>query len=222
LAVAFAYIHDYYFLSKIAECELTCQSKGRAMSLAKSGKKQKGRGQMRASKNLKKQKGRGVEDDPATTPDKNLTNPVDYRRHENRFLNRKMLIYNVISQIDDSSLFKKGNAVPYGEPLKTFELFHIMKNITQSFCPSEFVNPDWIEIVVELFYTLHKGNVFRYEEPLSHEQYDWIKDILLKCQTNLEPITLSAKKIQGDGEEDETENSLVCKDGGKVTRIILL
>jgi hypothetical protein len=128
-----------------------------------------------------------------------------------------MLIYNVISQIEDgwnnkqSSLKQKPPPPVYGEPKKTFELFDMMKKISQKFCPAEFVKPDWLELAIDLFYILHKGNVFRYEEPISQEQYDWIKDILTKCDASIQSIPLSA--------EGSSKANSTCgiSSGGKVS-----
>lgn len=63
-----------------------------------------------------------------------------------------------------------------------------------------------------MFYILHKGNVFRYEEPLSHEQFDWIKEILVKCQSSMEPITLTNQKVTDPG-DDGTAPADTCPEG---------
>lgn len=149
----------------------------------------------------------------------NFTNPADYRRHDNKFLNRKMLIYNIISQIEESPKKNRTPEEPYGTPKRTFELFHMMKNITQKFCPNEYVNSDWIELAVNLFYILHKGNVFRYEETLSDEEFGWIKSILTTCLSTVETIELVSRPDNGDegaAAPSVLANSNTLQCGGKV------
>jgi hypothetical protein len=158
----------------------------------------------------------------------NLTNPADYRKHDNKFLNRKMLIYNIISQIEESPKKSNGTAVePYGDPKKTFELFHMMKNITQKFCPNEYVNSDWIELAINLFYILHRGNVYRYEETLNGEEYAWIKSILTTCLATVEPIELTIRRDEDfpTTTQSSAKHSAppipIC-DGGKVSRVSII
>ncbi len=143
------------FYCILAECELSCVSKIM------------GRGFSKPNKHKLPYLG--------STPGDNVTNPADYRRHDNRFLNRKMLIYNIISQIEESPIKSSEPVLPYGAPKKTFELFDLMKNISTHYCPEEYVNKAWIDLTIDLFYILHKGNVFQYEEILSQEEYEWIK-----------------------------------------------
>lgn len=133
---------------------------------------------------------------PTAAKKDNLTNPADYRKHDNKYLNRKMLIYNIISQIEESPIKNSDPVPPYGAPAKTFELFHMMKNITQRFCPDEYVSTEWLDLAINLFYILHKGNVYQYEEILSQEEYEWIKNILTTCVAAVEKIELTSRRTE--------------------------
>lgn len=116
----------------------------------------------------------------------NATHPTEYWKHDNKFLNRKMMIYNVINQLSpEENSSNSTNNSGFLEPKRTFELFDMMKQIATAYCPDEFVNRDWIDLVIDLFYILHKGNIFKYDENLSEGDYKWIKGILSKCHARI-------------------------------------
>ncbi|CAL8148015.1 unnamed protein product [Orchesella dallaii] len=148
------------------------------------------------------------------------THIVEYWKHDNKFLNRKMMIYNIISQLDTGDINRSGNG-SWGEPKRTFEVFDMMKNITRSYCPDEYVSREWIDLVVELFYILHKGNIFRYDENLSVFEYEWIKDILSKCYARVndvsDPTKLQTVQLSSEPSADDPVDDVCTAGGGKAT-----
>ncbi len=140
------------------------------------------------------------------------SHPTEYWKHDNKFLNRKMMVYNIISQLD---AVNKSNTTTYEEPKRTFELYDMMKDITLIYCPHQFIWPDWIDLVVDLFYIIHKGSTFKYDENLSEGEFQWIKDILMKCHDRISSngsITLTADPTVPDPDEPECHPN----GGGKV------
>lgn len=178
---------------------------GRTGQDSKRGVNQKSKGGPKSS-----QRGRGLGNTPVTRPPPpadDPSHPTEYWKHDNKFLNRKMMIYNIISQLNADNASNS----TYGEPKRTFELFDMMKEITTIYCPQQFVWPDWVDLVVELFYIIHKGNIFKYDENLSEGEFQWIKDILTKCHERIllnGSITLTADPMVPDPEEPE------CHPGG--------
>lgn len=125
-----------------------------------------------------------------------------------------MMVYNIISQLNPEN---KSNST-YGEPKRTFELYAMMKDITTIYCPHEYVWPEWIDLVVDLFYIIHKGNTFKYDENLSEGEFEWIKDILTKCHDRISlngSITLTADPTVPDPDKPECNPN----GGGKVASI---
>jgi len=151
--------------------------------------------------------------------------PIAYRKHDNKFLNRKMIMHNVINQLNDDE--DEGNctnsSVLYGEPKRMFEIFDLMKSIAQSQCPNKYVNRNWLDLAIDLFYVLHKGNIFRYEEPLDNMQFEWIKSILTDCQKHVKTITLFPLRTNelADFDQDERLES-TCNADGDIVRNLLL
>jgi hypothetical protein len=73
-----------------------------------------------------------------------------------------------------------------------------MVNITNGYCPDEYVPRGWVSHLSELFYVLHKGREYQYEEVLSEDDYVWIGQILDKCSRKGHLIRLS----NGAGNDD--------------------
>ena len=130
-------------------------------------------------------------------PATNCTDDHEFIKHDNDFLDRKMAQYALMSQIKD---------IPPIQPLmpnRTFELFNRMIRISNRFCPDHFVPNIWVNHIMELFYVLHKGREFKYDEALSPQEFTWIKEILDRCEEKGYEIDLITDPNAPQAEKDE-------------------
>lgn len=219
--------------SVIAECQLRCSSStppprhGRQSAPGASGRSISDANAKKPAAAAKKSEPQAKSASP-TMPEPisamNATHPTEYWKHDNKFLNRKMMIYNIINQIGpaDANQSNSTNSSPFGEPKRTFELFDTMKSIATSYCPDEYVNTDWIELVIDLFYILHKGNLLKYDENLSEDDYTWIKNILSKCQARIveQPEGENVVKLSPTPTHKNPAGAAageeICRSGGRV------
>ena len=96
---------------------------------------------------------------------------------DNEFLDRQMSQHAMMMQLNEVG------PIALAQPNRTFDLFMRMVNITRGFCPNDYISSSWVNHVSELFYILHKGREFQYDEVLSEEDYVWIREILHKCES---------------------------------------
>ena len=119
---------------------------------------------------------------------KNVTDPRPYFYHDSEYLDRRLNMYLLMQELGVFNVTPTSN-ITHG-PNRTFILFDIMKDIVKNFCPPRYVSRSWVEQIIDLFHHLHHGDIFKYENELNEPEFNWIRDILLRCKTNGTSIDL--------------------------------
>lgn len=126
-----------------------------------------------------------------------------YVRYDNLFLDRKMLQYLLVSNLQFLS-------PPVNlQPNRSYEIFDRLVAITNAFCPDAYVYSDWVNFNYNLFKVINSGNtngkMLLYEEVITQPNFEWAKEILDTClgTATSNPVVLTPEPY--DNEFNETD-----------------
>ena len=125
----------------------------------------------------------------------NCTDPLAFFAHENKFIDRQLLMYMVIEQMSLTNV-----TIP--EPksdgiIKAFQIYDQVYDIATRSCTHPYLRIDVLQLSSKFFQYLHRANKLQYDIKLSDDDFNWIQTILSQCQANMTQYKLSA---EGTGE----------------------
>ena len=125
----------------------------------------------------------------------NCTDPLAYFAHENKFIDRQLLMYMVIEQI---SLTNVTIPPPKSEGIiKAFQIYDQIYDIATKSCTHPYLRIDVMELSSKFFRYLHRANKLEYDIRLSEDDFNWIQTILSQCKANMTQYKLYSEP---DGE----------------------